>query len=311
MLQIIKIVLPVVVAFFIGIICKKRGFINEEGDRQIKKILEEIIIPIIILNSMLSSNFNIISVVNILTILTAMLLVYFLANCFKRFYLKDYQKYFPEMMVTWEGGTLGFSLCSLMFGSFGLSTMVIFDIGCCISLFLFFLPIIKIKDGKKGKLSDILKLLFSIKAFIAMILGVILGASGVGRFILDNKVLSIIYHGIVDIIISPTNFLIMLTIGYGLNINKKMLKPVLTTCFFRLLFMGIGFVYSVFIVFKFMEFDRRVLCILAIAFSLPQSFSIPIFTDAGNKEYLSTTLSFMTIITILLFVLISSLNIIL
>lgn len=306
MIQIIKVVLPIVVAFFIGIICKKYRIIDDNGNKQIKNLLIEMIIPFALFNSLISSTFSMKSLLYIFTIFSAMLLTYFLANICKRFYLKDYQKYFPEMMVTWEGGTLGISLCSLLLGQFGLSTMAIFDLGCAFVLFGIIVPILKVKDGTKFKPKDIIKLVLSSKAFLGIILGAICGALGLGKLIFGNEVLNAIYHGIFDIIISATNILIMITIGYSLKVNKALLKPVITTCICRLLFMSLAFLYSAFVIFRFTVFDKKTLFVLAIAFSLPESYGLPLFSDLGNKEYLSTTLSFMTIICLIIFVIIST-----
>lgn len=306
MLQIIKIILPILVAFIIGIVCKKQGVLDDNGNKQLKSLLLEIIIPFVLFNSLLSSNFSMKSLVYIGTIFSAMLIMYLLANFFKRFYIKEYQKYFPEMMVTWEGGTLGISLCSLLLGQFGLSTMAVFDLGCAFILFGIIVPILKVKDGTKCKPKDILKLVFSSRAFIGILLGALCGALGLGKIIFANEVLNTIYHGIFDIMSSATNLLIMITVSYSLTINKKLLKPVITTCICRIIFMSLAFFYSAFLITKLCGYDIKIIFCLAIAFSLPESYGYPLFSDFGDSEYLSTTLSFMTVICLIIFVIISS-----
>ena len=58
-----------------------------------------------------------------------------------------------------------------------------------------------------------------------------------------------------------------------------------------------------FIVFRFVPYDRVLLFSILLLFLLPPSFAVPMFSKLeGYEEYISTTISFCTIITLLIFI---------
>ena len=82
-----------------------------------------------------------------------------------------------------------------------------------------------------------------------------------------------------------------------------MLKPVAVTALLRLAIMGaMGAGVSAF-VFSLVPYDRTLLFSILLLFFLPPSFAIPVFSKLeGSEEYVSTTISFSTILTLLIFV---------
>lgn len=308
-LQIIKILLPIITALVIGIISRSFGILDESSIGKIKNILNEIILPVVLFNSFLFADYSLKSIVFIVAVLLSAVLAYFIGCSLKRFVSSEYRENLPEFLSTWEGGTLGISLCSLLLGIFGMQQMAIFDFGQALFLFGYVVPKLKIKDGLKVNSKQILRLVFSSKAFDGIVLGTICGIFGLGKLISAYPVSNTIYHGIVDMIMSPTNFLIMLMVGYSINIKKDLLKPVLLTCIFRLISMWAACVFAYFIIFRFVPYDKKIFLVLLVAYSLPPTYSLPLFTSfRGNKklqEYCSTVISFSTILALIVFVFVS------
>lgn len=308
-LQIVKILLPIITALIVGISCRKYNLIDDAGINKIKNLLNEIILPVVLFNSFLFANYSLKSIVFVVSVLLSAILAYFIGCFLKRFVSNEYKDNFPEFVSTWEGGTLGISLCSLLLGIFGMQQMAIFDFGQALFLFGYIVPTLKIKDGLKVNSKQIFKLVFSSKAFDGIVLGVICGIFGFGKLISSYPISNTIYHGIVDMIMSPTNFLIMLMVGYSINIKKDLLKPVLLTCVFRLISMWTACALAYFIIFRFVPYDKKIFLVLLVAYSLPPTYSLPLFTSfKGNtklQEYCSTVISFSTILALIIFVFIS------
>ena len=62
---------------------------------------------------------------------------------------------------------------------------------------------------------------------------------------------------------------------------------------------GVAFVLKI----EFYAFDKQLFTALMLAWSLPAPFIIPLFADMGDDaEYISTTLSTETIVSIILFI---------
>ena len=60
---------------------------------------------------------------------------------------------------------------------------------------------------------------------------------------------------------------------------------------------------SCLIIFRFIPYSKETMVALILAFSLPGSYAIPMFGKfEGHRDYVSTTISFSTLVTLLVFV---------
>ena len=94
----------------------------------------------------------------------------------------------------------------------------------------------------------------------------------------------------------------LLIVGYELELDRSLLRPVAVTVLCRLAVMGLLLAAVSFIVFRLIPYDRSLQIALMILYALPAPFIIPLFADVGDEgKYISTTLSVHTICTVLLF----------
>ena len=60
---------------------------------------------------------------------------------------------------------------------------------------------------------------------------------------------------------------------------------------------------SCLIIFRFIPYSKETMVALILAFSLPGSYAIPMFGKfEGHRDYVSTSISFSTLVTLLVFV---------
>ena len=60
---------------------------------------------------------------------------------------------------------------------------------------------------------------------------------------------------------------------------------------------------SCLIIFRFVPYSKETMTALILAFSLPASYAIPMFGKfEGQRDYVSTTISFETVLTLIVFV---------
>ncbi len=96
--------------------------------------------------------------------------------------------------------------------------------------------------------------------------------------------------------------MVLLVVGYELNLKKELLKPVAITVLLRLALMGVLLAAMSLLIFHIVPFDRSLQIALMVMYALPAPFIIPLFADVGEDgEYLSTALSLHTLCTMLLF----------
>ena len=134
-----------------------------------------------------------------------------------------------------------------------------------------------------------------------MALGIVLGATGIGSVILSSEAGGI-FEAVVQMIKNPVSALVLLLVGYELNLKAELLSPVLKTILFRLVIMGGLLLVSNLIIFSIFPFDRELEIALMVLYALPAPFIIPIFSDVGaDGEYVATTLSLNTLVTVILY----------
>jgi hypothetical protein len=141
--------------------------------------------------------------------------------------------------------------------------------------------------------------------FLCITLGALLGATGVGGWLLASPVGPIV-RDTVRFIAAPTSALILIIVGYELRFERALMSPVLKTVGLRLLVMWTLMALSALVVFSVIPFDKPVFVAMLLAFSMPAPFIIPLYADVtGHADYISTTLSVQTLLSIALFIVIS------
>ena len=139
-----------------------------------------------------------------------------------------------------------------------------------------------------------------------MLLGIICGATGIGELVLNSSVGGIV-TSVISMIAAPTSAIVLLVVGYELNMKRELMKKVLITVVTRLGIMAVLLVAVSAIVTGIFGYDKEIEVALMVLYSLPAPFIIPMFADLGDdSEYVSTTLSVNTVVTIILFVFISA-----
>ena len=139
-----------------------------------------------------------------------------------------------------------------------------------------------------------------------MLLGIICGATGIGELVLNSSVGGIV-TSVISMIAAPTSAIVLLVVGYELNMKRELMKKVLITVVTRLGIMAVLLVAVSAIVTGIFGYDKELEVALMVLYSLPAPFIIPMFADLGDdSEYVSTTLSVNTVVTIILFVFISA-----
>ena len=99
------------------------------------------------------------------------------------------------------------------------------------------------------------------------------------------------------------NRMSMKTVVVGAGGISNAWLPVLKTAGLRLAVMYALLAVGALIVFSFVPFEKPLFVAMLLAYSLPAPYIIPIFANAkGHEEYISTSLSVMTLISIALFI---------
>ena len=297
--QVLQMVLPVLVMIGIGCYCNKKQVFDMAGLKGLKDIIGGVMLPVTLFNAFLTAEYNL-RVVAVFLVVFAGFGVAIGAGFLLRPFVKPYGKFLPFLLASAEGGMLGYALYGLVVGS--QSGFAAVDLGQTVFAYTVWLGLLTSVDGGKVTPKGLLKNMFSNKCFLGMALGILLGAGGIGGLIM-NSVAGGIVSSVISMITAPVSAVVLLMVGYELNLKMELIVPVAKTILFRLAIMALLLIGSNLIIFSIFPFDKHLEIALMILYSLPAPFIIPIFSEVGEDgEYVSTALSVHTLVTVILFI---------
>ena len=298
--QILSMVLPVLVMILLGRLCAVQGILNDERHAGLKAIIGDILLPVVLFNAFFTAQYDG-KLLLVFVLVFIGCLIALLAGFALRRFVAPYGRFMPLLMTSFEGGMLGYALYALLAGQSQTATYAMVDIGQTMFAYTVFLAALKGAEGQKMSPAAMVRNMITNKACIGMLLGIVLGALGVYKAIAPTDI-GMILMELISFITAPTSALILLVVGYQLKVSKKLMRPVLTTLGLRLAVMiGVmGFVSLV--LFAIIPYDKMLMLALMLQYTLPAPFIIPLYADMKDDgEYVSTTLSLGTVLTVVLF----------
>lgn len=292
-------VLPVLIMIGIGCMCNKKQIFDMAGLAGLKSIIGSVMLPVTLFNAFMTAEYNLRVVVVFLVVFIGFGIAIGVGFLLRSF-VKPYGKFLPFLLASAEGGMLGYALYGLVVGS--QSGFAAVDLGQTVFAYTVWLGLLTSVDGGKVEAKVLLKNMFSNKCFLGMALGIVFGVTGLGGLIMNSMAGGIV-SAVIQTITAPVSAIVLLMVGYELNLKMELIIPVAKTILFRLVIMAVLLIGSNLIIFNIFEFDKNLEIALMVLYSLPAPFIIPIFSEVGEDgEYVSTSLSVHTLVTVVLFV---------
>ena len=299
MITVIQTALPVFVALAMGMWCRSKGFVTRDGVDTLKKVAINLTLPFVLFDSFASAEYSLTSLV--------LPMIMFLVCCAMLalgFFIvrksKMNSKLAPFVASGFEAGMLGFPLFALLFPNESLSRFAMLVLGQEIFVFTLYKMLLTGKTSPKAILQD----LMSSPTLIAVILGILVGATGLYRQ-LGVWGVSGIVDAVTSFVSAPTAMIILLAMGYDLVIRQIPWKKVTGLIGMRLGIAGAMLALLVLLnrtVLHGMIFEGAAV----VLFILPPPFIIPIFSnEPSERVQISSALSAMTLVTMVLFALVS------
>lgn len=299
-MEIAAIVLPVILMLVLGTFLKSKGMIDSQCVSGIKNIISNIMLPAVLFNAISTAEFtgsDIKLVAGVYGVFTVILALGFLM----RPVFGTYGRFAPFLCVSCETGMLGYPLYMTLYGQEGLSTIVRVDLANILFAFTVFLFVIKaVANGnvdKKRMVTDSLRS----PIIIAVIMGLAMSVTGMGRMLTASPIFPV-YNSVVEMVTGPLTALVLITVGYDLDLDKSVMVSVAKVSLARLLLNGCGLAV-IFFLFRSFWSDRGLLAAVVLMFCLPGQFITPIYvSEEGQRKFVSTQISLYTLISILAYV---------
>ena len=302
-MEILQTILPVVIVLAIGVILRRRHLLDRSGINALKSIVVNITLPAVLLSAFASTSYSPKDIIIPICMFAICLAAWALGRIAKKI-LHLNSRFVPFLTTGFEAGMLGYALFTMLYGSSRTAEFAIIDLGQVLFVFTVYKILLDRDSKEKTDGRKLLKEMLLSPIIIAIIIGVLIGATGLYHA-LEPSGVSRIFDACTDFVSAPTSMIILLTIGYDLVFSDIPWKDTLRAVAVRLVIMivlGAAFIG----VLKLLWPETDLTAAVIVMFLLPPPFVLPVFADdADQRAYVSSVLSICTLVSILGFALLA------
>ncbi len=304
-METLQIVAPVLVMIIIGMACDKWQIITQAGVDNIKKFITTIALPVCVFHAVSTAEYNK-NVVIVLAIMMLVSVVGFLLGFLLRGLVREpHRKYFPYLMTIYEGGMMAYPLYQSLMGVENMSNIALIDVSCGIFAFGIYFGMLTMTDqGIKPSGRQLAKNAFGSPVFVALLLGLVIGVTGVMN---DFVITSVgrIYVSVKDMVTAPVSAMILLCVGYEFKLEKGNIAVCIKTVVARFLVQA-AMLAVVLLIAVNLDFGKPMIIGLALYMMTIPSLCLSSFVkDKEAGKYFSTTSSLYLIINLVAYVILA------
>ena len=300
--------IPVIIIIILGWILRRVKLIEEEENTFLKKLIVNVGLPAVMFISFLR-----------MTITPSLILIIpgiFILNIILLFTGKFISKliggkYSPFLFTGFEYGMFAIAVFTAAYGTSAASYIAIIDLGHELFIWFIFVTILLSVSGKKQNARQTIQSFVKSPIIIGIFLGIIGNIIHLEELI-NNEPVSMGIIRTIEMLMSLTAPLILLSIGAGLSLSGKGLKFALKVSAIRLpIVLILSFAIGKLILKNILRLPFGYEAALFTLFIAPPPFIIPIFMgkeDTIERGVINTTLTFYTIISLVLFLVYFSLH---
>lgn len=305
-MNVLQIVMPVLVMIILGMLCRKWKILTGEGVANMKVLVTNVMLPVAIFHALATAEYNRETGILILIMLIMLVVSFSLGFVLKPFLKGKYQRYLPFMVSVYEGGLMAYPLYTSLCGSENLSHVAVLDIAGLLFGFSIYMGMLgQVEDGGKIDVKKLFSSAIRTPAFIASVLGIIAGLSKIIIMLLDSP-FGGVYQSVENILTTSVTAIILLVVGYSMELNAGLLKPCVTTILLRMILQGVMMAGVLFAVHSLVGDSQIVNLAIITYMSSPATFSMQTFMkDEEGSAYVSTTNSMYCLVSILVYIILA------
>lgn len=305
-MDVLQIVMPVLVMIILGMLCRKWKILTGEGVANMKVLVTNVMLPVAIFHALATAEYNKETGILILIMLVMLIVSFSLGFVLKPFLKGKYQRYLPFMVSVYEGGLMAYPLYTSLCGSENLSHVAVLDIAGLLFGFSIYMGMLgQVEDGGKIDVKKLFSSAIRTPAFIASVLGIIAGLSKIIIILLDSP-FGGVYQSVENIFTTSVTAIILLVVGYSMELNANLLKPCITTILIRMILQGVMMAGVLFAVHSLVGDSQIVNLAIITYMSSPATFSMQTFMkDEEGSAYVSTTNSMYCLVSILVYIILA------
>ena len=307
MIQVLQTVLPVILVIVVGMLCRSRGKLSREGVNALKSVAVDIALPAVLLNAFATADYSLRSVVIPLIMFAICIAGWALGKAAGKI-LRTPSRFVPFLTTGFEAGMLGYTLYSMLYGAEQAANFALVDLGQVLFVFTLYKILLNMDAAQKNKGTALMREMFSSPVILAIIAGLLLGATGLYRALIPSG-LSSVFDSCVSFVSAPTSVLILLSIGYDLVLKDIRWSETCKVVALRFGIMLVLMAAAIGAVSALFGYDRALTGAIIVMFILPPPFVLPVFADdADQRVYISSALSVSTLAAVAAFAVLAALG---
>lgn len=289
-MEMLKALFPVLGMMLIGMFCRKSGLVSEKGIEDLKTLMTRIILPVAVFHALATAEYSLQLFGLVGLMLVFMILPFLLGYPLRPVIGKSYGRYTPFMVAVYEGGMMAYPLYASLCGSENLSQIALLDIAGVLFGFGVYMSLLALmENGKAPTMKQIVTDALHMPAFVGAMLGIAVGVSGLGKWLLGTPA-GVLYSQTIGMITSPLSAMILVVVGYCIVPRKEMLRPCLKTIALRMILQAVMILGMLAAVHHFIGTSRELDLAVILYMSAPATFSMQAFIkDPDAGAYVSTT----------------------
>lgn len=303
--------LPILLLIALGYWTRHRKFLAETTIEELRKIVVNLALPAVLFVSFLNIELKI-SYLALFGIIFLLCILMFLLGLGLKRLLSVQNAYFPYLITGFEYGMLGISLFGAAYGLEKIGYIAVTDLGHEIFIWFVFLPLLLIqRDGAQNP-RTVVRSFLSAPVVIAILVSLLFNVAG-GRAWLYELPVTGALMTVFKFLGNLTVPLILMIVGYGIQINPARLKDVFVVVLIRLgILWPLALFLNRYLVRGLLRLDRWFEVALFTLLVLPPPFIIPLYArpdlDVEERRYINNVLTVHTILSVLIFLVYFAIN---
>jgi len=302
-IEIINRVTPILLLLFLGHWTRRIGFLNDDLVDGLRKIVVNIALPAVLFVSFLSVELES-SFLALAVIIFGLCVALYIFGRFLGPRVQPDHAYFKFLMTGFEYGMLGVSLFGGAYGLANIGIFAVVDLGHELFIWFAFLPLLlRERDGIQ-KISDLLRSFLRSPVVIAILLSLLFNVLGwqeaLNRLPITGGIMAAL-----GFLANLTIPLILITVGYGIKLDRKGLGDASRLVIIRLaILLPLAFLLNTFLIRGLLDLPRAYEVALFTLLVLPPPFIIPLFMKPElleEERYVNNVLTLYTVVSIILF----------
>lgn len=303
--------LPILLLIALGYWTRHRKFLAETTIEELRKIVVNLALPAVLFVSFLNIELKV-SYLALFGIIFLLCILMFLLGLGLKKLMNIRYTYFPYLITGFEYGMLGISLFGAAYGLEKIGYIAVTDLGHEIFIWFVFLPLLLIRRDGAQNPKTVVRSFLSAPVVIAILVSLLFNVAG-GRAWLYELPVTGALMTVFKFLGNLTVPLILMIVGYGIQINPARLKDVFVVVLIRLgILWPLALFLNRYLVRGLLRLDRWFEIALFTLLVLPPPFIIPLYArpdlDVEERRYINNVLTVHTILSVLIFLVYFAIN---